>query len=148
MADYKSEIVVGSSRETLFEFFLHPENVREVTLPDLELTFVEAPDKVEVGSTIEFEVTKFGQKIAAKHEITRADDFCIQETQVSGAMTSWCHTRRFEAVADDRCRIENEISFEGPGGLVGVIMNEGRIRAGLDEGFEYQYEQLKERFGE
>lgn len=147
MADYKSEVVVKTGREEVFEFFLRPENVREVTLPELKLTFLEAPDRVQAGSTIEFEVTHLGQSLKATHEVTEASDFCIAEKQVSGAMKSWVHRRTFEAISDSECRISNEITFEGPGGLVGVIMNEDRIRGSLDKGFAYQNAELQQRFG-
>lgn len=147
MPTYTSEATISASQQTLYEFFLNPHNLPEVTIQELELTIIEAPDTVQPGSTVEFSVTRFGQELRAEHEVVSADGQAIVERQVKGMMKSWEHTRRFVAVSDAETRIENTIEFEGPGGLIGVMMTEAKIRAMLEEGFEYQHERLQQKFG-
>ncbi len=147
MPTYTSEVTVQSSQKTLYDFFLNPHNLPEVTVPELELSINSAPDVVEAGSSVEFSVTRFGQEIHAEHEVVAADGQAIVERQVKGVMKSWEHTRKFVAVSASECRVENTIEFEGPGGLIGVMMTEAKIRKMLDDGFEYQNEQLKQKFG-
>lgn len=146
MAVYKSEVTIRNTRDTLYEFFLNPNNLVDVTLPELKLNIVAAPERVEAGSAVEFEVTHFGQAIKAKHEVVSVEDFCITEKQVDGAMKQWEQERRFVEVDGESCRIENTVTFEGPGGLIGVIMSEQKILSTLEKGFEYQNQKLQERF--
>ncbi len=147
MPVFHSNVDLPVSAEAVFRFFLRPANLVDVTLPELNLRFVEAPEEVVVGSVVEFEVTHFGQAIRASHEVVRADDLCIAEQQIKGVMKSWEQSRSIVPVSDTACRVENTITFEGPGGLVGVIMNEDRIRASLDKGFTFQNQRLLEKFG-
>ncbi len=146
MPVYKSEVSIKSSREVLYSFFLTPNNLPEVTVPELKLNIIQAPEAVEAGSVVKFSVTQIGQEIHSEHEVIVADGETITEKQVKGVMKSWQHERKFVAVSESECRIENTIDFEGPTGLVGVIMNEQRIRKMLGEGFDYQNEKLKEKF--
>lgn len=146
MLTYSSEVTINNSKETLYDFFLNPHNLPEVTSPDLQLKIIAAPDRVEAGSLVEFSVTRIGQELKAEHEVVTADGDAICEKQLKGMMKSWQHTRQFVAVSDSECRIENSIEFERPGGLLGAILTEAKIRAMLDEGFEYQNDQLKRKF--
>lgn len=147
MAVYKSEVIVNESPEKVFEFFLNPNNLEQITLPSLQLQMLDAPDEVQVGTQVEFQVTHFGQDLKATHEVISIDEYCITEKQAKGVMKEFEQERRFEAADNGGCRIETTVTFEGPGGLIGAIMTEKRIRSSLDDAFEFQNNTLQEKFG-
>ena len=147
MAVYESEVIVNESPEKVFEFFLNPHNLLDITLPKLSLEMLDAPDEVEVGTEVEFQVTHFGQDLKATHEVISIDEHCITERQLKGVMKSFEQERRIEPADGGGSRISSKITFEGPGGLIGAIMTESRIRSSLDEAFEFQNAELQKKFG-
>ena len=124
------------------DFFLNPQNACRVSPPDVNLEFVDPPEKLTTGCEVEFRVTSFGTRHTAKHRIQVADLSFVEE-QTQGPMRKWKHTHRFEATHDGKTRIADHIEFTPPGGLAGLVATEARIRAKLEKAFEYQHEQLK-----
>lgn len=147
MAVYKSEVCIKDTPRVLFEFFLNPNNLVEITLPSLKLKILDAPEKVEVGSIVEFQVTQLAFDLKATHEVVLLEEYCITQKQVTGPMKEFQHERRFVEVGDANCRIENTVTFERPGGMLGAVMHQERIISSLDESFEYQNSKLQEKFG-
>lgn len=147
MAVYKSEVIVNESPEQVFAFFLNPNNLEEITLPSLELKMLDAPNEVQVGTQVDFQVTRFGQDLKATHEVINISEDCITEKQSKGVMKEFEQERRFNATDGGGCRIETTVTFEGPGGLIGAIMTEKKIRSSFDEAFEFQNTALRKRFG-
>lgn len=147
MAVYESEVIVNESPEKVFEFFLNPNNLLEITLPKLQLEMLDAPDEVQVGTEVEFQVTHFGQDLKATHEVVSIENYCIIERQLKGVMKAFEQERRIEAADGGGCRIASTITFEGPGGLIGAIMTEDRIRSSFEEAFEFQNAELQKKFG-
>lgn len=147
MAVYKSEVCIKASPQAVFDYFLDPNSLVDITLPALKLKIISGPKEVEVGSVVQFSVNRFGVDFKATHEVISIDEYCITEKQTEGAMKSFEHERRFAETADGGCRIENTITFEGPGGMMGAMMPEKRILSSLAEAFDYQATKLQERFG-
>ncbi|MFK7818940.1 MAG: hypothetical protein AB8G99_09480 [Planctomycetaceae bacterium] len=147
MAVYKSEVIVNESPEKVFEFFLNPHSLVDITLPKLQLTILNAPDVVEAGTEVEFQMTHFGQDLKATHEVVSLDNDCIVERQAKGVMKEFQQERLIAGTDNGGCRIETTVNFVGPGGLIGAIMTEDRIRSSLDDAFEFQNQALQERFG-
>ena len=147
VAVYESEVIVNESPEKVFEFFLDPNNLEEITLPELQLKVLDAPNEVQIGTQVDFQVTRFGLDLKATHEVINIDEYCITERQVTGVLKEFEQERRFNATDAGGCCIVNTITFEPPGGLVGAMMTEKKIRASLDEAFEFQDEALQKRFG-
>lgn len=143
MARFEYETPLDCSREALFEFLLRPANVARIADPNTGLNILTAPEVVEVGSRIEFQIVGFGQVQQAVHEIVelvRPDR--ILEVQVQGPLKSWQHQHLFEA-SGGKVRMIDVIDFEPPGGVLGFIVTEARLSASLEDGFFARQQQLE-----
>ena len=61
-------------------------------------------------------------------------------------MGSWEHEHLFEAIANGT-RVTDRITFLPPGGMLGLLISERKIREALDEGFGHRHYELEKRFG-
>lgn len=145
MAHFTAEFPVRCSRERAFEFLATPRNLPLVALPDVNLVIEEAPEQVSLGGVIRFSISAMGQVIRAAHEVIEceAPDRFV-EIQIEGPFSSWRHEHRFQTLPDGRISIIDEIEFLPPKGLLGMLMNEKRIRAQLEEGFEHRQWKLEQ----
>ncbi len=132
------------SGSALRSFLGQTANLSQISNPDLELEVVSAPPEVTLGERIEFRITAYGFKQRATHEyITVAEDTII-ELQVDGPLRAWRHAQRIEINGDGECRLIDEIDFEPPGGMLGFLLTEARIRESIQEGMEHRYSVLQE----
>lgn len=129
--------------QSLFDFLLRPQNVARVSDPNTGLNIVAAPEVVEVGSRIHFQLMGLGQVQKAIHEIIEIDRPArILEVQVEGPVRQWRHEHLFEA-DEEGVRMLDLIDFEPPGGLLGFIATPARIMSSLEDGFFYRQQQLE-----
>jgi ligand-binding SRPBCC domain-containing protein len=144
MARFEYETVLDCSRQGLFEFLLRPANVARIADPNTGLNILSAPEVVDVGSRIEFQLIGFGQVQQAVHEIVELiRPQRIVEVQVQGPLKSWHHQHLFEANGGG-VRMIDIIDFQPPGGVLGLIVNEARLSASLEEGFFARQQQLEQ----
>lgn len=140
MAIFEEELLLPVSRVVLFEFLSRPANIVKVSDPNLGLKFHGAPEIVAKGSRIVIEMMAMSQVQKAIHEITEYTPHeLIVETQIEGPMRAWRHEHHFEE-AGDQTRMIDRIEFEKPGGIVGLLLTEGRVTDMLEENF-FQREQ-------
>lgn len=144
MAHYVSSVELPCSAQALRRFLGRPANLPQITNPELELEIVAAPEEVAVGETIEFRITAYGFKQRATHEYTEVTDSTIVESQIDGAMRAWTQSQRIEPLSPGACRLTDEFDFERPGGMMGFLLTEARIREALNEGMEFRYSVMKE----
>mgnify|MGYP000386128044 CR=1 FL=1 len=123
MAEFESSVTVKCPVEKAFDFLLRPENVAKISPPNVGLRFVNAPEIVEPGSRIEFQIQAFGQIQTFTHEITVVErPRKIIEKQVSGLFKTWVHEHLFEERDPETTVIVDQIVFEPPGGLIGLLL--------------------------
>src|SRR5579872_2363591 len=97
MPIFETSVTLDCPRERAFDFLLRPANVARIAPPELGLSFIDAPEIVELGSRIEFRVQGFGQIQTMLHEITGLEHpERITETQIRGLFASWVHEHAFE----------------------------------------------------
>jgi ligand-binding SRPBCC domain-containing protein len=129
---------------SLFDFLLRPQNVARISDPNTGLSIVSAPEIVEVGSRIKFQLMGYGSVQTAVHEITEVLPAArIMEVQVEGPVKAWRHEHRFEADGGGGVRMLDLIDFEPPGGLLGFIATASRISSSLEDGFFYRQQELE-----
>ena len=140
MAIFEEELLLPVPHVVLFEFLSRPANVVKISDPNLGLKFHQAPEIVSQGSRIVIEMMAMSQVQKAIHEITVFTPHeLIVETQIEGPMRAWRHEHHFEA-AGDQTRMIDRIEFEKPGGIIGLLLTEGRVIDMLEENF-FQREQ-------
>jgi ligand-binding SRPBCC domain-containing protein len=125
-------------------FLGRPANLPQISNPDLELEIVKAPPEVMVGERIEFRITAYGFKQRATHEYLTTSEILILESQIDGPLRAWRHAQKIEIVGADTCRLIDEIDFECPGGMLGYLLTESRIKDSLEEGMDFRYSTLQE----
>jgi ligand-binding SRPBCC domain-containing protein len=125
-------------------FLGRPANLPQISNPDLELEIVKAPQEVMVGERIEFRITAYGFKQRATHEYLTTSEILILESQIDGPLRAWQHSQKIQIVSQDSCRLIDEIEFECPGGMLGFLLTEARIKESLEEGMEFRYSTLQE----
>ena len=144
MPQHTSSSVLKCSADTLRSFLGRPVNFPQISNPDLKLEIISAPELVTVGERIEFRITALGIKQRAIHEYVQVEQGIIVETLIEGSLRAWRHSQKIEVATGGECRLTDEVEFEPPGGMLGFVMNEKRIRESLNEGMEFRYSALEE----
>jgi len=114
----------------------------------MELEILNAPAMVTKGEKIEFRISALGFKQKATHEYQVCEIDEIVESMVDGVLRRWVHRQKLEQLESGHCRLTDEIEFEPPGGMLGFVLTEDRIRENISEGMEHRYSTLKELIDE
>lgn len=142
MAILEYESRFPCSVEGLFDFLARPENIAGIANPDLGLTFTAAPDVVQEGSELDFQIVTFGQVVKARHKITKIDrPTLVIEQQLVGPMKSWTHRHEYEVTGGSTVK-RDVVEFELPGGLIGLLLSESKVKDHLEDGFFHRERQL------
>lgn len=144
MAQFVAFAELKCAAVALRAFLGRPANLPRISNPDLELEIVAAPEIVAVGETIEFRITAHGFKQRAMHEYVEISETRIVEAQVDGPLRAWRQSQRIEELGPAECRLTDEFEFERPGGMMGFLLTEDRIREALKEGIDFRYAALQE----
>ncbi len=147
MASFRTEVLLAAPAEEIFDFLIRPENVIRVTAPNAGLKPVAAPDVLEQGSRIELELSGFGPPQRFLYEVTeflRPNRFT--ETLVKGPLKSFRHEHAFEATPGGTL-VSDAVEFQPPGGMLGFLVTEDRIRKALEVGLRFRHAELVRIFG-
>ena len=144
MPVFETSVALDCSRERAFDFLLRPTNVALISPPELGLSFVGAPEVVELGTRIEFKVQGYGQVQTMVHEITGlVRPQKITETQIRGLFAKWIHEHAFEMNERGQAIVIDRIDFNPPAGLLGLLVTAEKILDQLEEGFAHRHAQLQ-----
>lgn len=144
MATFETTLELSIPAHQAYQFFIRPQNLLELNPPEVQFTLIEAPEFVALGTRVTFEVSAMGFTQRSVHEITAFEQpNRFVEQQIEGPLRQWVHEHHFEPIADDLVRISDSIEFLPPGGMAGFLMNEDRIRGGLEKLFRFREKQLR-----
>lgn len=147
MAVFEASVELACSPEIVFEFLAQPENIRLITPSSVMLVFDAAPQRLSLGARMEFRVQAYGVVRSAVHDVTQWDEpRRFVEWQVEGPLGAWEHEHLFE-ITPNGTRVTDRITFGPPGGVLGLLINERKIRESLEEGFGHRHHELEKRFG-
>ena len=147
MASYRTETLLAAPAHEVFDFLIRPENVIRVTAPSVALKPVAAPDVFEQGSRIELELSGYGPPQRFLYEVIEFDrPTRFTEVLVKGPLKSFRHEHIFEETPAGT-RVLDIVEFAPPGGMLGFLVTEDRIRKGLEHGLKFRYEELSRIFG-
>lgn len=146
MASFETNILLPTQPETLFDYLRRPQNAVEMAPPGTSVEIVNAPDVIEVGSRIEFDISGIGPKQRLIHEIITCDHpELIVEQQVRGPFTAFRHETELR-LSGDHVDLIDRVEFQPPGGLVGYLLTESRILQFLESGYEHRHLVLQKLF--
>lgn len=147
MAVFETSVDLACSPKIAFEFLAQPENIRLITPSSVMLVFDAAPLRLSLGARMEFRVQAYGVVRSAVHDVTLWDEpHKFVERQMEGPLGSWEHEHLFTPISHG-CRVTDRITFVPPGGVLGLLINERKIRESLEEGFGHRHHELEKRFG-
>lgn len=144
MPSYQTEMVLQTTCEKAFQFLSTPGHLSDLTQPELQLTVDDAPEQFTMDSQISFSIYVMGARIKSVHKIVSFDaPHSFVEEQIDGPFSAWKHEHLFKPLGENEVAVYDVIEYQPPGGLVGLLLNEDRIRSQLDEGFAHQQDELK-----
>ena len=113
-------------------------------ITDLEIEILEAPEFVTAGEEISFSIVTGGFRQVLKHRWTKVTDSQIIAEQVMGPAQSWEYTQTISPAAGG-CLLQEQILFEPPGGMLGVMVTEVNIMESLRTGTAIRHQLLAEQ---
>ena len=147
MPQFESRVELAGSPEAVFDFLARPANIRLISPSQMMLVFDVAPERLSLGARMEFRVQAYGVVRSAAHEITQWDELNrFVERQVVGPLGAWEHEHLFTPTPAGT-RVTDRITFTPPGGMLGLLINERKIREALEDGFGHRHHELAKRFG-
>lgn len=148
MAQYEHQQRLACSVESLFDFLTRPVNQVRLSQPESRLTFFDPPDVIASGDELEFEVRAYGTTQSVTHEIVTVErPRLIVERMLHGPLEELEHEHLFEPDADGAVLIDR-IRFQPPGGMIGLLLTEDRLRKSFADSFAYRNRILEELVGE
>ena len=140
--------ILPVSREALWDFVSVPQNLNQITPPDLAFRIKgKPPEKAYPGLMLEYEV-----KVPLLGwtpwltEIKYVDEgFSFMDEQRVGPYKLWLHTHRLEEV-EGGTLMTDEIIYQVPFGIFGSIAHVLFVRRTLKRIFNYRREKLDEIF--
>jgi len=147
MQQYSTTVEIARPLDEMFAFLSRPTNLARLAPPDFHLELVEGPEVMELGSRLVWKGRRWGipQKLVQEVTTFVAGKLIVEE-QRKGPFPRWIHAHHFAATAAGT-QLREDIQFEPPGGIVGLMINADFIRKDLDKMFAFRATKLKELFG-
>jgi ligand-binding SRPBCC domain-containing protein len=138
MAEFEYQQRLACSVESLFDFLSRPANQVLLSRPESRLTFLDPPDVIAAGHELEFEVRAYGATQSVTHEIVTVErPRLIVERMLHGPLEELEHEHHFTGNAQQAVLIDR-IRFVPPGGMIGLLLTEARLRKSFEESFAYR----------
>ena len=137
--------------EELWDFFMKPENLMQITPPDVKFKVLSIPEDIKCmkqGLIIRYKISPFlGIYMNWTTEITelKEKDFFVDD-QTTGPYKKWIHRHSFKAI-EDGVEMTDELEYELSFGILGKIAHGMFVRKQVEGIFEYRKRKLKELFG-
>ncbi len=127
-----------------FAFFSQPHNLEQITPPWLRFHVVRAENELHTGSNIEYRLRLHGVPMRWISEITAwQPPHLFIDTQLRGPYAKWHHQHRFFS-EDGGTRIQDEVHYALPFGLIGELAHKLMVRRQVEEIFEFRQRRLAE----
>jgi len=147
MPEFTDSTIVPAGAAAVFAFLRDPRNALRLAPPELHLEITSAPPLLEVGARVEFKGRRWGISHRSVLEITAlAEDKLLAEVQRAGPFREWERVQRFEPLGEAGTRLVDEVTFEPPGGLLGLVVNAAFVQRELASLFAYRKQRLHELF--
>jgi ligand-binding SRPBCC domain-containing protein len=145
MLRFVASVVLSDPVVQVFDFLRRPANLLRVTPPDLALQLDDAPQELQLGSRLTVRTRRWGMKQRSVTEVIAFEpNVLFVEEQKEGAFRQWLYTHRFEATADGGTRVLDEIDYELPGGMLGLLLTPAVVERELTAFFRYRNDCLTE----
>jgi ligand-binding SRPBCC domain-containing protein len=146
MPQHQLALDVPGPPEAVFDFLARSANLVQLAPPELRLELVEGPERLQLGALLHWKGRRMGVSQTLINEVTAFEEgVLIVEEQRQGPFKRWTFLHRFEANALGT-RIEEELTYEPPGGLLGMIVTAKTIHKELASLFAFRTDRLRQAF--
>jgi ligand-binding SRPBCC domain-containing protein len=149
MPQFVDSIVVPAASDLVFRFLRTPANLPLLAQPELHLEIVAAAPLLELGSRVELKGRRWGMTHHTVLEITALEmDKLLVEEQRAGPFREWTHAYRLDVLSATSTRLTDEVTYEPPGGMLGLIVTAAFVQRDLTAFFRFRNQRLLELLGE
>src|SRR5262249_3003771 len=130
--------------EVVFDLLSETATQVRLSPPELHMRLTDGPAKLSLGSQMAVQIRRAGIAQTIVSVVTAFEPatlLVIEQRQ--GPLKRFVHTHRLEA-ADGGGRLHDQVDFEPPGGLLGFLLTESRIRDELAEMFAFRVRALRQ----
>jgi ligand-binding SRPBCC domain-containing protein len=147
MSRYSSSLDLPGAVAEVFAFFTRPANLLALAPRELQATLVEAPEILQIGAHITWQLRRWGMRQTIIYEVTTlVENVLVVLEQRQGPLALWTQQLHFEAISGGT-RLREEIEYEPPRGLLGRLVTEAAVRQDLDSLGAYRARQLGTLYG-
>ncbi len=144
----EKEVLLNTSISECWEFLRNPDNLNEITPPDLHFKIVSrVPEQMYNGLLIEYSIRIPG--IGTQHWVTEIRHILEQRSFVDeqrcGPFRFWHHYHEIEQV-ENGVISRDRVNYVMPFGIIGRTLHTLTIRKTLQRIFKYREEQLHRLF--
>jgi ligand-binding SRPBCC domain-containing protein len=144
MPQYSSFQNVPRPLLEVFAFCSQPANHLALVPIDLHGVLLAGPEVLYLGARLTWKLRRWGVTQTIVYEVTAlVENALIVQEQHQGPFPRWTHRQIFETIPDGT-RLRDEIDFEPPRGMLGLLVTETVIRHELDALFAYRAQKLRE----
>lgn len=113
---------------SVFDVLAQPANWPILVPVEMALRIITGPDKVVTDSVVELE----GKYWGFKRKITFTIKECERprsflQVQKEGPFRHWIHSHLFDEVKPEETRLTEVLEFEGPGGMLGLVLTPAMV---------------------
>ncbi len=143
------EIVLDTPCETLWDFIATPQNLNQLTPPDLDFQIVsDLPDRMYNGLTIMYRIRIpwFGTHRWLTEIKHIRDGVSFVDEQRLGPYRLWYHYHKIESLDKNRTTMIDHVTYALPFGPLGNIVHSLKVEQMLETIFDYRRRKLLELF--
>lgn len=149
MTQFVNALVIPAPVGVVFSFFRTPANLQLLAPPELQLELIAAPPRLELGSRLELKGRRWGVPQRTALEVTALEmGKLLIEEQRAGPFRHWKQVHRFEPLGDNATRLSDEVTFEPPGGMLGLLVTATFVERELTAFYEHRNRRLLELLGD
>lgn len=131
--------------EELFRLFLRPALAVQLAPAAFPLEFLDGPEVLTLGATFTLRTRRYGLSQKLIHQLEELDPpHRLVFVQVRGPFRSYRLVQRFEPLLEG-CRLNEEVTFAPPGGVLGQLLTVARLRGDLEELYRLRREVFRAR---
>lgn len=135
----KTEQFIKRSLAEVFDFFSRPENLSEITPPEINFRILTPlPLEMKQGTVIDYTIKLFKIPVHWRTLITTYEPpHRFVDEQIKGPYTLWHHTHIFKEVSGG-VEIHDSVSYSIPFGFLGRLLHAVWIKRDLEQIFEHR----------
>lgn len=128
----------------LFDFLIQPANVLKLSPPEFNGRLLEAPQRVQLGDRLRVETRYLGMRQLLVIQIIALEpERLLTDEQIEGPFRRYRHERVLQEI-EGGVRLTENIEYEPPGGLLGLMVTPRRLQQYLAEAFDFRARTLRE----